>query len=96
MKHNNEFEFEDAVTAEAEVESISEIRCPLPTQRARRSVEKSSNEDYIARGYYVSVSNDGVTYSEEDFLVIHDSTCVNCSVDETSGTICIVHVCIFQ
>jgi len=77
-------------TAAAEVKSFAEVSCPLPTERTKRNVDDSS-VDYVARGYYVSVSNDGVTYSEEDLLVIYDSTCVNCTVDG-SITTCVVTV----
>jgi len=70
---------------------MAEVRCPLSTGKTRRNVDDNS-VDYIARGYHVSVSNDGVTYSEEDILVIYDSTCVNCTVDGTVTT-CLVKVC---
>ena len=40
----------------------------------------------------MSVSNDGITFSEEDVLVIYDSTCVNCSVDESAASTCVVNV----
>jgi len=74
------------VTAIAEIETMSEITCLLPIVKTRRSVDKISANDYIARGYHVSVSNDGVTYSEEDVLVIYDSACVNCTVDGSTIT----------
>ena len=70
---------------------MSEVSCKLPTVRARRSIPESSSGNYVARGFHVSVSNDGVTYSEEDVLVIYDSTCVSCSV-EKSITTCVIKV----
>lgn len=92
VKVNNDTELEEALTAVAEVQSMSEIRCPLPTSRTRRSIGDSLAGAYIARGFHVSVSNDGVTFSEEDVLVIYDSTCVHCTV-EGSTTTCAVQVC---
>jgi len=89
VRENNRIEHEEPTAVVAEVMSMSEIKCPLPLRRNRRSISDSSG-DYIARGYYVSVSNDGVTYSEEDILIILDSTCVNCTVD--GSTNCVVQV----
>jgi len=82
----NKYELDEAVTAIAEMETVFEIMCLLPTFKTRRSVAESSTDDYIARGYHVSVSNDGVTYSDEDVLVIYDSTCVSCTVDISTIT----------
>lgn len=74
----------------AEVKSFAEVSCSLTTERTKRNVDDVTVE-YLARGYHVSVRNDGISYSEEDVLVIYDSTCVNCSV-EGSITICILTV----
>lgn len=80
-------------TTAAVLESMSEVRCPL--YRQKREVN-GNNDGYISRGYSISVSNDGVTFSEEDVLVIYDSTCVKCSVDESLTPTCVVQVCIVQ
>lgn len=72
---------------------MSEVRCKLPQGRNRRSVDDDVSDTFIARGFRVSVSNDGITYSEDDVLVIVDSTCVSCTVDESTTT-CVVQVCI--
>ena len=58
--------------------SVAEVRCQLTVV--------DNNDNYMARGYHVPVSNDGVTYSEEDVLVIHDSNCVPCVVDGSTVT----------
>jgi len=94
IRSNNEFELEDPLTVVAEVQSVTEVTCQLPPIRARRSVDDSTAGSVIAFGYQVSVSNDGVTYSDDDVLVIFDSTCVNCSVDGLTTT-CVVNVNVF-
>jgi len=58
------------MTAIAEIKIFQRSRVFFPRVR---SIDAISTKDYIARGYHVSMSNDGVTYSEEDVLVIYDS-----------------------
>jgi len=94
VKNNNAYELEEPLTVVAEVQSVTEITCQLPNIRERRSVDDNTAGSVIALGYQVSASNDGVTYSEEDVLVIFDSTCVNCTVDGLTTT-CIVNVNVF-
>ena len=75
----------------AELETSVEVRCMLANDRKRRSADDDLTSDLIARGYKVSVSNDGVTYSDEDILVVYDSTCVNCTISG-SQAICVAKV----
>lgn len=63
---------------EAELQTFVEVICPLEKTRKKRSTF-FKEDDYIAFGYMISVSNDGVKFSEEDILVIFDSECVNCT-----------------
>lgn len=71
----------EALTTKAELQTFVEVSCPLPKTRKDLSTE-SDQSDHIAYGYTISVSNDGITYSEEDILVIFDSECVNCTKDD--------------
>ena len=93
MFETNNTEADESHTVVAEIESSVEVSCPLIYERKRRSDDIDS--DRIARGYKVSVSNDGVTYSEEDILVIYDSTCVNCTV-VGSTAMCVAKVSIIN
>ena len=34
---------------------------------------------YIARGYAISITNDGLHFGEPDSIVIYNSSCVNCT-----------------
>lgn len=78
-------------TVVAELETSLEVRCMLANDRRRRSADDDLTSDLIARGYKVSVSNDGVTYSDEDILVVYDSTCVNCTISGLHA-ICVAKV----
>jgi len=92
VNENNRIDIKEAITAVVEIESMMEVRCPLPLRQTRQIAGDRSTDEYIASGYYVSVSNDGVTYSDEDVLIVLDPTCVNCSVDGSTTT-CVVQVC---
>ena len=63
--------------------SFAEVSCPLDKHVIRRKRSELSNEPdgYIARGYSISISNDGANYGLSDSIVIFDSTCVNCTKD---------------
>ncbi|XP_052766474.1 uncharacterized protein LOC128207536 [Mya arenaria] len=76
--HALEVVIRDPLIVPGEIETIVEISCNLPKARERRSVTEGVNAP-IARGYNVSVSNDGSAFSEEDLLVIYDATCVSCT-----------------
>lgn len=80
--------------SKANLETFVEVSCSLKQSRKKHATT-SDIDDYIAEGYRVSVSNDGVTFSEEDILIIFDSLCVNCS--KTDGKVtCIRKVCIIH
>ncbi|XP_041372158.1 von Willebrand factor D and EGF domain-containing protein-like [Gigantopelta aegis] len=67
----------------AQFESLFEVACPIPVHRSKRSALGATAEDR-PRAYYVSVSNNGVTYSQEKIVVIYDSTCQTCTLSGTS------------
>jgi len=76
----------------AELDSFVQAKCPLDVRRSKRDVD-NDNLEYVARGYHVSMSNDGVNYSEEETVLIFNETCVNCTVGELGPT-CVVKVMI--
>jgi len=51
--------------------------CTLPSNRRRREAD---SDRVIADGYYMSVSNDGTTFSDEITLINCDSACYECNV----------------
>ena len=61
--------------------SFAEVSCPLsdPNARSKRSTQPDDKDDYLARGYSISISNDGVNFGDADSIVVFDSTCVNCT-----------------
>ena len=63
--------------------SFAEVSCPLDKHvtRRKRSELAHDPDGYIARGYSISISNDGANYGLSDSIVIFDSTCVNCTKD---------------
>ena len=63
--------------------SYAEVSCPLDKHviRRKRSELAHDPDGYIARGYSISISNDGANYGLSDSIVIFDSTCVNCTKD---------------
>ncbi|XP_052819122.1 uncharacterized protein LOC128244982 isoform X2 [Mya arenaria] len=67
----------EQVVVPAELETFLEASCELPEVRVKRSTIFLPN-DVIATGYLVALSNDGVTFSEEDTLALFDSDCVEC------------------
>jgi len=76
----------------AELDSFAQAKCSLNVGRSKRDVG-NDNLEYVARGYHVSMSNDGVNYSEEETVMIFNETCVNCTVGELGPT-CVVKVLI--
>jgi len=78
------------LTSRAELDSFAQARCPLDVGRSKRDVG-NDNLDYVAKGYHVSMTNDGVTYSEEETVLIYNETCVNCSLGDLGPT-CVVKV----
>ncbi|XP_053403813.1 von Willebrand factor D and EGF domain-containing protein-like [Mercenaria mercenaria] len=68
----------DPFIRKAKLETFIEVSCPLSIPPLKRSI-KEEPQGFIARGFRISVSNDGREYSENDAIVIFDSKCVNCS-----------------
>ncbi|XP_069119363.1 von Willebrand factor D and EGF domain-containing protein-like [Argopecten irradians] len=59
--------------------------CSLPQSRRRkRSV---NNNNAIASGFFLSVSNDGVRFSDDIVVIVYNSTCLSCN---TTGITCSV------
>ena len=73
--------YSSAVKLEATRLSFAEVVCSLHevTVRSKRNVKQTAKDTFIARGYDVSISNDGVHFSVADSIIIFDSTCVNCT-----------------
>jgi len=90
--NKNMLKLRTSYTTKAEMETMVEVRCPLSKGRKIRDVDDQTNIDVVARGYYISVSNDGTSFSEEDIMVVYDSTCLSCIVNGTT-TSCEVKVC---
>ncbi|XP_053389303.1 von Willebrand factor D and EGF domain-containing protein-like [Mercenaria mercenaria] len=72
-------------TTKGDLQTLVEVSCPLQQSRKKRSTLEQEG-DYIASGYAISVSNDGVEYSEEDILVVFDSECVDCIKQDENVT----------
>lgn len=62
--------FSETIDIGADHNSISDIICPFPKVRKRRSTITS-----FISGYKISVSNDGNTFSPSHLMYILDSTC---------------------
>lgn len=62
--------FSETIDIGADHNSISDITCPFPKVRKRRSTITS-----FISGYKISVSNDGNTFSPSHLMYILDSTC---------------------
>ncbi|XP_060598353.1 uncharacterized protein LOC132752093 [Ruditapes philippinarum] len=75
----NNVEVAETVETSGYFESLFEVYCPLSNGRVKRSKNADLADDFVSRGFRVSVSNDGNGYSDEDSIVIFDSQCVDCS-----------------
>lgn len=62
--------FSETIDIGADHNSISDIICPFPKVRKRRSTITS-----FISGYKISVSNDGNAFSQSHLMYILDSTC---------------------
>lgn len=62
--------FSETIDIGADHNSISDIICPFPKVRKRRSTITS-----FISGYKISVSNDGNEFSPSHLMYILDSTC---------------------
>ena len=56
--------------------SLFLMMCKIPEERRKRSVEGPR----VASGYYISVSNDGVNFTEEVMVLAFDRRCYDCNV----------------
>lgn len=52
--------------------------CEIPESRRRRSADIST----IANGYFISISNDGLNFTEELAVISFDTRCYNCNVTD--------------
>ncbi|KAH3862955.1 hypothetical protein DPMN_025930 [Dreissena polymorpha] len=66
-------------------QTYMEVSCPLEQSEERYVNAKDDIDDIVARVYNISLSNDGVNFSEKDTLLVYDSVCVTCS--KTQGVI---------
>ncbi|XP_041349607.1 von Willebrand factor D and EGF domain-containing protein-like [Gigantopelta aegis] len=73
----------DASVVTASFENLFELSCRIPVRRTKRSALGVSAEDKPS-AYHVSVSNNGVAYSEERIVVIYNSTCQTCTLSGTT------------
>ena len=64
-------QLEDTIVA-AEFDSFIEVKCPIPTERTKRSLE---NENGFVYGYTVYVSNDGRHYGDGKDIYVYNSEC---------------------
>lgn len=63
--------------------------CELPPSRRKRSVDSN---DYL-NGYNISISNNGVDFTEELTTIIYDQQCYDCNL--TSSISCVQLVTIY-
>ena len=60
--------------------SFAEVVCPLDNDTFEQISNSPRRHDtYIARGYSISITNDGKHFGEPDSIVIFNSSCVNCT-----------------
>lgn len=60
----------ETVSVEAQHNSISDVICPFPKLRKKRSTTST-----FITGFKIAVSNDGKAFSPSHFMYILDSTC---------------------
>lgn len=60
----------ETVNIEANHNSISDVICPFPPNRKKRSAYSP-----FVSGYKIAMSNNGKTFSQSHFMYILDSTC---------------------
>ena len=73
VTENSSLIYSTSYTREAAKLSFAEVVCPIVSSYI------GWKENYIARGYTISIANDGVHFGESDAIVIFDSACVNCT-----------------
>lgn len=58
--------------------SFQDIFCPFASSRNRRSVDRSAAL-VLAHGYIISVTNNGLNYSDNLEAHVYDSKCTTCN-----------------
>ncbi|CAG2192527.1 unnamed protein product [Mytilus edulis] len=71
-------ESEEAFTHRGIYKSLFLMFCEIPESRRRRSADLST----IANGYFISISNDGLNFTEELAVISFDTRCYNCNVTD--------------
>ncbi|XP_071143816.1 von Willebrand factor D and EGF domain-containing protein-like isoform X1 [Mytilus edulis] len=69
-------EKEEAFTNRGIYRSLFLMFCEIPDSRSRRSADLST----IANGYFISISNDGLNFTEELAVVSFDARCYSCNI----------------
>lgn len=80
-------EKEEAFTNRGIYRSLFLMFCEIPDSRSRRSADLST----IANGYFISISNDGLNFTEELAVVSFDARCYSCNI---TGVCCTKEVII--
>lgn len=75
-------------TTTGQMENIGEVKCPVSVNRRR----KRSTTNETIQYYLVSVTNDGVTYSDSVPLILYDTSCYTCTTTD-SNVNCQLRVC---
>ena len=70
MEYHGQFKYLETVDVEADHNSLSDVVCPFPKHRGKRSADS-----FFVSGYTIAVSNNGVKFTESHFMYILDSTC---------------------
>ncbi|CAG2244866.1 unnamed protein product [Mytilus edulis] len=63
---------------DAELVSFSEVRCPIQNGNKRKRRDVSSFQPV---GFLVSITNNGNAFSNKIPIVVYDSSCTNCFLD---------------
>ncbi|XP_076077826.1 uncharacterized protein LOC143048184 isoform X4 [Mytilus galloprovincialis] len=67
-------------TTTGQMENIGEVKCPVSVNRRR----KRSTTNETIQYYLVSVTNDGVTYSDSVPLILYDTSCYTCTTTDSN------------
>ncbi|ESP04739.1 hypothetical protein LOTGIDRAFT_237271 [Lottia gigantea] len=79
---------EERIIQTAVFESIGEVTCKLPSRKRRRRSVDVPVIDETVTGYKVSVSNNGQNYSQQLNLIIYNTECINCNIDNSNEMNC--------
>ena len=69
------------VLMDAQIENMGEVRCSM-TSGARRK-KRSTTSSTITNFYLVSVTNNGVNFSDSVPVIAYDSSCNTCTTTDT-------------